>query len=323
MFNKKDKLKTKKKVSKNMPKFEISKNEKILLGIIAAGAVGFGTYTFAFKPVVAKINPLEKEISTLQASVNNRKNIDEQLKETKDILFQKEKEYNEAIIKVPESDRYPELSKKLHTAAFNNNVRVKSATFGQPTLVNYGDTQETGAENEAADEKTIQNEKEYNDLRAAKNGFYKCTVVVNFEGSFMNVLNFVKAIEGQEQMLELVNISINEEQKATKIDNTKAIEDLEKKVTEKNKQIEVLMAKKDIEGDPVTKAQIQDEIRNQQIERENLKDQINALKDADKEGDKYMVTGGTVTFDYYTKGEQKTENHNFNGGKYGKDDIFK
>lgn len=323
MFNKKDKLQTKKNVSIKMPKFEISKNEKILLGIIAAGAIGFGTYTFVFEPAIAKIDPLEKEISTLQASVNNRKNIDEQLKETKDILFQKEKEYNAAIIKVPETDRYPELSRNLHTAASNNSVRVKNVTFGQPTLISYGDEQVASTENGATDEKAAQNEKEYNELRAAKNGFYKCTVVVNFEGSFMQVLNFVKAMERQEQMLELVNININEEQKAEKIDNKKAIEDLEKKVTEKNQQIEELMAKKDREQDSIIKGQIQDEIRNQQIERENLKDQINALKEDNKEGEKYTVTGGSVTFDYYTKGEQKTENHNFNGGKYGKEDIFK
>ncbi|WP_297633874.1 hypothetical protein [uncultured Clostridium sp.] len=305
----------KKRGFKDISKLEMSKNEKILIGIAIVGIVGFGTYTFMLKSMLEKIELLKAEVSMLQTSVDSRKNIDEELIEGRAILAKKEKEYSQAIIKVPETNRYPELSRKLHKAAFNSNVEIKSTSFGQPVAINYG---EENSENIEGNE----DEKAYKDLREAKNGFYKYTVTVKFEGAFMHVLNFIKAMERQEQILQVTNISIEKEQRVKKIDNTKEIEELERKVDTKNKLIESLMEKREEEIDTLTKLEIQDEIRNQQIERENLKDRIKELKERSIEGEKYSVISGEIVFDYYTKGEQEIENHNFNNGKYGKKDIL-
>ena len=93
MFSKK-KDNNKLKVKKSLPKFEVSKNEKILLGLVATGVVGYGVYAFLFEPISEKINPLEQEVKSLQVTVNSRKNIDEQLIETKKILSEKRKNIN-------------------------------------------------------------------------------------------------------------------------------------------------------------------------------------------------------------------------------------
>lgn len=320
-------------VKKNKPKMQITKNEKILLGVIIAGAVGYGTYTFVFKPLNDKIKPLESEVQTLEASVNGRKNIDIQLEETRNILKNKEVDYKKAVVKVPETDRYPELSRNLHTTGFNNNIKINSVTFGQPVAVSLGE----GGQSAEGTTGNPENEQEYNSLIAAKNGFYKCTVTVNYEGSFMHVMNFVKAMERQEQILELTNISISEQEKKEVLDNTKAVEDLKedieesgKKIEEIKKKIEKLMEEKQNATDAMVKAEIQEEIQTQQIERmaeqatkESLENALKDLQNSEATGKSYSVTGGTVTFEYYTKGEVKEEDHNFNSGNYGKEDLFK
>lgn len=311
----KDGQEKKKRVFTGISKLKMRKNKKVLLGITVVGVIGFGIYTFTLKNMIGKIEPLRAEVSMLQTSVDSRKNIDEELIEGQAILMKKQKEYSQVIIKVPETDRYPELSRKLHKAAFNNNIEIKSVNFGQPIMINYGEeSREDLDENEA--------EKAYKDLRIAKNGFYKYSVVVKFEGAFRQVLNFIKSIENQEQILQVTKMSIKEEEKIEKIDNTKEIKELERKVATKNKLIESLMEKREIEIDTITKLEIQDEIRNQQIERENLKDRIKELKEKSTEGRKYLVINGEVVFDYYTKREENIEKHSFNNGKYGKKDIL-
>ncbi|MGL5646790.1 MAG: hypothetical protein ACRDDY_02980, partial [Clostridium sp.] len=313
MFNK-SKDNKELKVKKNKPKLQITKNEKILLGIIATGVVGYCSYTFVFEPLNDKIKPLEQEVQSLEASVNGRKNIDAQLEETRNILRNKEIDYKKAVVKVPETDRYPELSRNLHTIGFNNNIKISSVTFGQPVAISTGEGAPANAE---GSEVNAENEKEYNDLRAAKNGFFKCTVTVNYEGSFMHVMNFVKAMEKQEQILELTNISISEQEKKEVIDNTKAVEDLKedietsaKRIEEIKKKIERLMEEKQNATDAMVKAEIQDEIQTQQIERmaeqatkESLENALKDLQNTEATGKAYSVTGGTVTFEYYTKGE--------------------
>ncbi|MGL5412730.1 hypothetical protein [Cetobacterium sp.] len=305
----------KKIIFKSISKLEMSKNEKMLLGIALVGIIGFGIYIFILKNMIEKIEPLKSELSILQTSVDSRKNIDEELIEGRAILAKKEKEYSQAIIKVPETDRYPELSRKLHKTAFNNNIEIKSTNFGQPIAIDYGEENNVNIEGN-------EEEKAYKDLRTAKNGFYKYTVTVKFEGTFMHVLNFIKAMERQEQILQVTNISVEKEKRVEIVDNTKEIEELERKVDTKNNLIENLMERREEESDTLTKLEIQDEIRNQQIERENLKDRIKELKEKSTEGKKYSVISGEIIFDYYTKGNQDIENHNFNNGKYGKKDIL-
>lgn len=331
MFNKK-KDNNEIKNKKSLPKIQISKNEKILLGVIAVGVLGYGAYALIFSPIVDRITPLEQEVKSLQETVNSRRNIDEQLIETKRILSEKEKEYEQIVIKVPETDKYPELSKDLHTLALNNNIKINSVTFGQPTVINTGETTESteassqpseGEKSENSEGNTNNTEK-YNKLRAAKNGFYKYTVTVNYEGAYNHALNFVKSMERQEQILELTNITLSEKQETEEVDNTKEIDRLNKEVSNLTEKIDGLISRKASENNSEVKLEIQGEIKTYQVERENLKDEIKNLKEENAEGTKYTVTGGTINFDYYTRGEIKEESYKFNNNnKYGKNDLFK
>lgn len=328
MFSKK-KDNNKLKVKKSLPKFEVSKNEKILLGLVATGVVGYGVYAFLFEPISEKINPLEQEVKSLQVTVNSRKNIDEQLIETKKILSEKEKEYKQVVIKIPETDKYPKISKDLHTLALNNNIEINSVTFGQPTTINYGEATEVNASQSSKGEKTenseakVNNEEKYNKLRQAKDGFYKYTITVNYEGAYNHALNFVKAMERQEQILELTNITLSEKQETEEIDKEKEIDSLNEEIAKITDKITDLIAKRTIELDAIRKVELQGEIQTYQVERENLKDRIKNIREGNISGEKYTVTGGTITFDYYTRGEIKQENHKFNNNKYGKNDLFK
>ena len=187
---------------------ELSKNEKILLGVVCLAAIAFVVNTFIIAPSNTKLKPLKDEISVMEKQINGLKTINVDIEKNEQELKVLKNKYNEASETIPKTDRYPQVVKDLEDMAKRAGVKIKTESFSKPAV--FSNEQETQNAN-AADPNAPQQQGE----SSVTKGLSNFTVNLSIEGDFLQAMNFINELENDSRILEVQDFSSTD--KATNI----------------------------------------------------------------------------------------------------------
>lgn len=187
---------------------ELSKNEKILLGVVCVAAIAFVVNTFIIAPSNTKLKPLKEEISVMEKQINGLKTINVDIEENEQQLKVLKNKYNEASETIPKTDRYPQVVKDLEEMSKRSGVKIKTESFSKPAV--FSSEQET--QNANGSDPNITQQQGASSLT---NGLSNFTVNLTIEGDFLQAMNFINELENDSRILEVQDFSSTE--KATTI----------------------------------------------------------------------------------------------------------
>lgn len=170
---------------------ELSKNEKMLLGIVIVLSVSVIHWIFILEPAIKKLKPLETEIKALKEEAKLADNIDSNIVSKEKALEELKTEYEEATKVISKTDRYPQLIKEIRENATKNSLIITSETLGVPT---------------ANVEQAVAEPSEEGTTEVGANpalGLKTMLISLNLEGDFNNVLDFVNNLEEDKRILEV------------------------------------------------------------------------------------------------------------------------
>lgn len=182
--------------SLTMAQRELSKSEKVLLGIVGVMSLVFLCWTFIIEPGLTSIKPLEEEIAVLEQRVMELDSIEQNIADKEQQLNNLKIQYDEAIKIFPKSDRYPELIKGLRESAEKFSLNIINESYGKPEVAQKVNSDGTVQANEInTDSVDIQDQ------------LMNFTVDLEVEGEFNNVLKFIDYIEADKRMVVVNDFS--------------------------------------------------------------------------------------------------------------------
>lgn len=178
---------------------ELSKNEKILLGVLCIIAIAFLINTFIIDPSNTKLKPLKEEISLLQKQKTQLKTINLDIEKNEEELDALKEEYNKASETISKTDRYPQIIRDIGDMANKSNIKIESQSFTKPAL--FTDEQEKDGNSQEKDQSTNV---------ASTEGLASFNVDLNVKGSFANLMNFIGKLEEDSRILEIEKFNSND-----------------------------------------------------------------------------------------------------------------
>lgn len=178
---------------------ELSKNEKILLGVLCIIAIAFLINAFIIDPSNTKLKPLKEEISLLQKQKTQLKTINLDIEKNEEELDALKEEYNKASETISKTDRYPQIIRDIGEMANKSNIKIESQSFTKPAL--FTDEQEKDGNSQEKDQSTNV---------VSTEGLASFNVDLNVKGSFANLMNFIGKLEEDSRILEIEKFNSND-----------------------------------------------------------------------------------------------------------------
>lgn len=178
---------------------ELSRNEKILLGVLCIIAIAFLVNTFIIVPSNTKLKPLKEEISLLQKQRTQLKTINLDIEKNEKELDTLKEEYNKASETISKTDRYPQIIRDIEDMANKSNIKIESQSFTKPAL--FTDEQGNDVSNKEKDQATN---------GVSTEGLASFTVDLNVKGSFVDLMSFIDKLEEDSRILEVQRFNSND-----------------------------------------------------------------------------------------------------------------
>lgn len=173
---------------------EYGKNEVILIFSAVVIAVIVLYWYLILSPMLAKLEPLQTEVSELKTKVTNIDGLEVDIKNKEKQLEELKVEYDKSTKVIPKTDRYPELIKEIRTLASEVGVTIQSGNLGKPTLFTQGsDVQQGQVEGQAEPQ-----------------GLKTMSLNIVVTGDFPKVLAFIKKLEDDKKILEVQQVVSND-----------------------------------------------------------------------------------------------------------------
>lgn len=177
----------------------LSKSEKLLLGLMVVVVTLYAYFTFFLSPKLEAIAIVNEAITKVEDDINANKVAEINNKKQKETLVELKKKKDEYKNIVPTSERQPEISNTIKKVSDNNRVNLISVNFGK------GSTAEAVKQGNQQNSNTAVNEK------AAENKDIKLmssvvTIVIN--GEYQNILAFAKELEENSRITEITSLNI-------------------------------------------------------------------------------------------------------------------
>lgn len=178
---------------------KLSKREKILLTICGALIIIYGYYSLFLTPVLKNITALHEQIDRNSAAIININLVKLQNKKQNDELSNLQAKLEDASNALPKSEESPEIINELKKLADTNGVIINSIGLGKST--DYKNLS-TASNNKAVNKN--------NDLNNGTNEKIMITpVTLNTSGSYLNIIDFVSAVEAEKRIVEMNTLNIN------------------------------------------------------------------------------------------------------------------
>ena len=166
----------------------LSKNEKILLGLLCAVALFFVVNILIIEPSNKKIKPLQDEVSALKDQVADINGLDSSIKEKEKELEGLKVEFEEASKSIPKTDRYPQVIRDIESMAGATSITVSNYSLSKPSTFASNGTREDNVQN-------------------AQSGLQMFTVQMTLKGEYTNVLSFINKLESDSRIKEVITLS--------------------------------------------------------------------------------------------------------------------
>ena len=185
---------------------ELSKNEKILLGVIGILSILVICYVFIIQPSFNKTKTIVKENERLSKEIESVKNIENEIKNKNKELESLNAEYKQASESLTEVDRYPSLANDLNNMAKKNKLNIKSSKYDEAKIFESQANQE---QTQTTDQESASNQKT-NELLKSLTGLKYLDVSLELNGNENDVINFVDELEKTDRMLVIDTLRLDE-----------------------------------------------------------------------------------------------------------------
>ncbi|CUQ27348.1 type 4a pilus biogenesis protein PilO [Clostridium baratii] len=192
---------------------ELSKNEKILLGVIGILSILAICYVFIIQPSFNKTKTIVKENERLSKEIESVKNIENEINNKNKELESLNVEYKQASESLPEVDRYPSLANDLNNMAQKNKLSIKSSKYDEAKIFESQANQE---QTQTPDQESSSNQKT-NELLKSLTGLKYLDVSLELNGNENDVINFVDELEKTDRMLVIDTLKLNEKTSSIRI----------------------------------------------------------------------------------------------------------
>lgn len=185
---------------------ELSKNEKILLGVIGILSILVICYVSIIQPSFNKTKTIVKENERLSKEIESVKNIENEINNKNKELESLNDEYKKASESLPEVDRYPSLANDLNNMAKKNKLNIKSSKYDEAKIFESQANQE---QTQTTDQESESNQKT-NELLKSLTGLKYLDVSLELNGNEKDVINFVDELEKTDRMLVIDTLRLDE-----------------------------------------------------------------------------------------------------------------
>lgn len=166
----------------------LSKNEKVLLGVLCAVALYFVVDILIISPSNEKLRPLQDEVNSLKEQVQNIEGLDASIKLKKKELEGLRLEFEEASKTIPKTDRSPEVIRDIESMAGESGITVSNYSLSKPITFDSNGSGESANQGSAT-------------------GLQAFTIQMTITGDYVNVLSFINKLESDSRIKEVVSLS--------------------------------------------------------------------------------------------------------------------
>lgn len=174
---------------------KLNRNEIILVSLCAAMVIIYGYYSLFLSPVLGKMSGINDAINKNYDTVSHINTVKNLNKTLQGKLTKVQAQYDEASKALPKGERNPEITYGIKKLADTNKVIINSISIG--TGVDYK-------------QQTLSNQNKNADIAksTAINGrLMSLPVTINISGNYLDMMNFVAAIEKDKRIAEVGNIN--------------------------------------------------------------------------------------------------------------------
>lgn len=175
---------------------KLSKNEKILLGILGIAIVIYVYYTFFLTPVLNKISISNTNITNYNAEIQS---IAIKEAETKKLEKQYEElkvKYDDFLTKYPNFSKAPQIAYDVKALADIYGITLENIGFSEPLKV--------GTSTPENKEETTTKDSNFQLFNIAAN--------ITASGTYANIKSFIKALEEEKRATEISTTSISKKE---------------------------------------------------------------------------------------------------------------
>jgi len=170
----------------------LNKNEKILLAILGVVIVGYLYYTFLLNPVLNKISIANDNISNYKSEIVSLTTKEAETKNLQKQYDAMKLKYDQVIKSYPKYQKDPQIAYDIKALAAKYSITLSSVNFSEPNKV---------------EDKTSGNKTD-NTAKSNVYGLYNVAVNITSAGTFINMKDFIKALEGEQRSTEIVTTSL-------------------------------------------------------------------------------------------------------------------
>lgn len=174
---------------------DLSKREKVLIGVLLILLILYVYYYFFLSPVFKQINEVKNNISEDMIQIDKINSTEAEIKKLNTEYDACKLKFADASNKLPENERNPEISYNLKALGDKNSITIDGITYAVP------------ADYKAAN----QNGAQANNTQKTAPGDIKLNVVpvqINIEGAYPSIMNFVNSIENGSRISRVDGINI-------------------------------------------------------------------------------------------------------------------
>lgn len=182
----------------------ITKREKILLGLLIGFIVLFGYNKFLLSPTLNEVSEVRLDRTNKEEKLFALKNMKQENKRLKSIINKTEDEYKKAEKAVPIDQKEPQIENSVSIACGENNVGLENITFKNSKI--YKDS--------TSDSTKTTTTKSNGTSKSVPGQFRVLPTTMSISGNYQNCIKFLKSLESNERICNVENISITSKTEA-------------------------------------------------------------------------------------------------------------
>jgi Tfp pilus assembly protein PilO len=184
---------------------ELTKRDKILLGLLIAILVAFLYYRFLLSPSLEGVSNIKAQVESNQqkeADLENKKILNVQLKKS---IAKLETKKDKAEIAITVGSKDGEIVKSLNSLSTKNNVSLSGVTFSTATKFT----------NLSSAKAQIQTEAQT--ATVPEDTFMSLGATIEVNGTLSSIINYIDDLEHEERIANVSNVSISQNDSAYKV----------------------------------------------------------------------------------------------------------
>ena len=190
----------------------ISKNDKILIGVALLIAILFGYYLLVLKPIYTKIEVENQTILGYNSEIMTLNSLAIKNKKDQSDLNTLEAKVSTMALQLPQVEKSPQLAFDIKNSADNYGLSIKDINFTPPTQYSLAPAASTGANSSASTSSTSTNQApNAATTKANQLIFAKLQVVpvkITISGNYTKIMDFIQAIETGKRIAVIKSVDL-------------------------------------------------------------------------------------------------------------------